>query len=269
MGEDKISDQNLSIDSKITLNNDAKMPRLGLGVYQIPPGKSTEQAVTWALHAGYRHIDTAKYYRNEQSVGKAIRASKIPRKDVWVTTKLWLTDQIGTEKAFETSLSKLGLDYTDLYLVHFPVPGLVKRTWKTMEKLYEGGKCKAIGVSNHNVAQMKDIMSVANVPIMVNQVRCSPFHFDREIYDFCQKEGIAFEAYSPLTQGKQLGNAFVQQIANHYGKTPAQILIRWALQKNMIVIPKSAHQERIVENADVYDFELSPRDMKVLDGLSE
>jgi len=238
-------------------------------VYQIPDGKPTQDAVTWALEAGYRHIDTAKFYRNEQSVGKAVRSSKIDRQDIWITTKIWPIDQLSVQRAFDTSLDKLDLDYIDLYLVHFPVPGFVKRTWKAMEAIYRSGKCRAIGVSNHSVQQMQDIMSIASIPIAVNQIRCSPFHFDRELYDFCVDQEIGFEAYSPLTQGRQLGNQTVQEIATHHQKSPAQVLIRWALQKNMIVIPKSSHQDRIAENADVYDFEISSAEMNILDGLAE
>jgi diketogulonate reductase-like aldo/keto reductase len=242
---------------------------LGFGVYQLSEGKETTDAVSWALEAGYRHIDTAKLYRNEKSVGKAIRDSGLKREEVFVTTKLWPTDQFLPMRAFETSLKKLNLEYIDLYLVHFPVPALVKRTWKQMEEIYATGKCRAIGVSNHSIQQMEDIMSASSAPIAVNQVKCSPFNFDKKLYNFCQKHDIAFEAYSPLTRGEFLGNPTVETIADHYQKSSAQVLIRWALQKNMVVIPKSAHKERIFENADVFDFEISKHEMNILDGLSE
>ncbi len=264
----KIATSDLNIGSWLKLKNGTSIPRLGLGVYQLKDGKPTEDAVKWALETGYRHIDTAKLYKNERSVGKAIRDSQIKREDVWVTTKLWPTDQFSPMRAFETSLSKLGLDYVDLYLVHFPVPGLVKRTWKAMEEIYATGKCRAIGVSNHSIQQMEDIKSIAEVPITVNQVRCSPFNFDKDLYGYCVKNEIAFEAYSPLTRGQYLDNQTVQEIAIHHQKSSAQVLIRWAIQKNMVVIPKSAHQQRIKENADIYDFEISPHEMEILDGLS-
>jgi diketogulonate reductase-like aldo/keto reductase len=255
------------IDSTITLNNKAKMPRLGLGVYQIPNGQATEDAVSWALQAGYRHIDTAKFYRNEASVGKAVRESGIPREQIWVTTKVWPIDFMHVEKAFETSLRKLGLEYIDLYLVHFPIPGLIKRIWGNMEAIYKSGQVKAIGVSNYNVQQLKDTLENASIPPSVNQMRCSVFGYNREVYELCQEQNIVFEAYSPLTRGKQLDNTEVAKIAKHYQKSAAQILLRWALQKNMVVIPKSQHQARIIENADIFDFVINDTDMQTLDNL--
>jgi diketogulonate reductase-like aldo/keto reductase len=258
----------LKIDSTITLNNEAKIPRLGFGVFQIPEGQQTIDAVTWALEAGYRHIDTAKLYKNEISVGEAVRASGIPRHNIWVTTKLWPTDLFHIEKAFETSLDKLGLDYIDLYLVHFPVPGATKRIWKKMEAIYKTGKVKAIGVSNYNAQQLRETLKNASVQPSVNQIRCSVFDYDKEVYELCQQEGVAFEAYSPLTRGKHLDSAEVAQIAAHYHKSVAQILLRWALQKNMVVIPKSQHQERIIENATIFDFVINETDMQALDMLS-
>jgi len=258
----------LRIDSTITLNNKTKMPRFGLGVYQIPPGQETSDAVSMALAAGYRHIDTAKYYRNEISVGEAIRASGIPREKLWVTTKLFPTDFLHVEKAFETSFAKLDIGYIDLYLVHFPVPGALKPIWKKMEAIYKTGKVKAIGVSNYSTDQLRATLDFATVAPSVNQVRCSVFDYDHEVYELCQQANIAFEAYSPLTQGTLLDNPDIAKIAAHYKKTNAQILLRWTLQKNMIVIPKSAHKERIEENANIFDFEISPEDMQFLDSLS-
>jgi methylglyoxal/glyoxal reductase len=258
----------LNIASTIKLSNGTAIPRLGLGVWQIPDGEPIVQAVTWALEAGYRHIDTAKIYRNEAGVGQAIRDSAIPREAIWVTTKLWSADQLNPMRAFEESRRRLGLDYVDLYLVHWPVPGLVKRTWKHMEAIYATGKCKAIGVSNHSISQLQDILSVATVPPAVNQVKCSPFDFDQDVYNFCQQNKIAVEAYSPLTRGQQLSNETLQAIARKYHKSAAQILIRWALQKDMIVIPKSSQQQHILENANVFDFEISAIDMATLDKLS-
>lgn len=258
----------LKIDSTITLNNKTKMPRLGLGVYGIPTGKATEQAVTWAIQAGYHHIDTAKFYKNEISVGKAVRESGVTRDKIWVTTKLFPIDYLHVEKAFETSLKKLGLDYIDLYLVHFPIPGLEKRVWKKMEAIYASGKVRAIGLSNYNVHQLQTTLDIAKIPPSVNQMRCSAFGYNKKVYELCQQQSIAYEAYSPLTRGKQLSNERLASIATHYHKSPAQILLRWALQKNMVIIPKSQHQNRIVENANIFDFVINEPNMKSLDAFS-
>ncbi len=258
----------LKIDSTITLNNKTKMPRLGFGVYEIPDGSATVEAVNWALEAGYRHIDTAKFYKNEASVGKAVRESGISREKIWVTTKLFPTDFFHVEQAFEASLNKLGLDYVDLYLVHFPIPGTTRKVWAKMEAIYKTGKARAIGVSNYNSHQLLDTLSIATIPPSVNQKRCSAFGYDKKAYELCQRENIIFEAYSPLTRGKRLSDVAVAKIAEHYDKSNAQILLRWALQMNMVIIPKSQHQNRIVENADIFDFEISKLDMQFLEGLS-
>ena len=255
-------------DSTITLNNKAKMPRLGFGVYGIPTGEATIQAVSWALQAGYRHIDTAKFYRNETAVGKAIHQSGIDRNKIWVTTKLFPTDYLRVEKAFETSLRKLKLDYIDLYLVHFPIPGLEKRVWRKLEAIYKTGKVRAIGVSNYNAKQLQTTLDFASIAPSVNQMRCSVFGYNKPVYDLCQSQDVAFEAYSPLTRGKRLNDVVISQIAEKYQKTSAQILLRWALQKNMIVIPKSQHKERIIQNADIFGFNITKVDMKILDAVS-
>lgn len=259
----------MNIDSTIDLNNGAKMPRLGFGVYQIPEGPLAVKTINWALKDGYRHIDTAKLYKNEVSVGQAVRQSGIARDKIWVTTKLWPTDIFHIERAFEESLKKLDLDYIDLYLVHFPVPGAIKRIWKRMESIYQTGQVKAIGVSNYNASQLRDTLDSASVRPSVNQMRCSVFGYNKKVYDLCQSENVVFEAYSPLTRGKQLADAKVINVAEHYQKSSAQILLRWALQKNMVVIPKSQHQKRIVENGDIFDFSISKADMVILDGLSK
>jgi len=258
----------LGIDSTYTLNNGTQMPRLGLGVYQTPSGPETEHAVAWALGHGYRHVDTAKLYRNEASVGAAIRDSGIAREDVWVTTKLWPTDLFHVQAAFERSLAALALDYVDLYLIHFPLPGRIKAMWRSMESIAASGLARAIGVSNFTPGQLASLLRGANVPPAVNQVRASVFGYNRATYELCQKEGVAFEAYSPLHRAKGLDDAVVAKLAATYDKSPAQVLLRWALQRNMIVIPKSTHESRIAENAALYDFEISEADMSALDALS-
>lgn len=260
---------NLKIDSSIKLNNGIQMPRLGFGVYQIPDGKPTIDAISWALKTGYRHIDTAKFYKNEKSVGEAIKASGIPRNKIWVTTKLWPVDFMRAEKAFQTSLDKLGLDYIDLYLIHFPIPGTTKKIWKKLESIYSSGLVRAIGVSNYSVDNLRDTLEIASIKPSVNQIKCSVFGYDKKVYDFCQKNNIAFEAYSPLTRGKKLDDHSISKMVNKYNKSPAQILLRWALQKDMIIIPKSQHRARIIENADIYDFTISLDDMQRLDILSD
>jgi diketogulonate reductase-like aldo/keto reductase len=259
----------VTLQSRSKLNNNAEIPLLGLGVWQIPNGKPTIDAVAWALETGYRHFDTAKIYGNEEGVGEGIRNSRISREEIWVTTKLWPTDQLHIRKAFETSLAKLGIGYIDLYLVHWPTPGLVTRTWKAMEELYQGGRCKAIGVSNHSISQLSAILRNANIPPAANQVKFSPFGFDQELLDFCNQHGIVIEAYSPLTRGARLQDNRLRTIAQKYQKSPTQILIRWALQKGTVVLPKSQNREHIKENAQVFDFAITAQDMDQLDRFAE
>jgi diketogulonate reductase-like aldo/keto reductase len=258
----------LAIQSVKQLNNGIQIPLLGLGVWQIPTGGSTKQAIDWALAAGYRHIDTAKFYNNEAEVGQAVRESTVSRQDIFVTTKLWGTDQLNAAGAFEASLERLGLDYVDLYLVHWPVPGLVTRTWKEMEKIYATGKAKAIGVSNHTAGQVKAILKVATVAPVVNQIKFSPFGYNEETVRFCQAHDIIIEAYSPLTRGKSLGDPRVAKVATAHGISPAQVMLRWALQKNVVILPKSSNQERIAQNANLFGFELTEEEMEILDELN-
>lgn len=245
------------------------MPLLGLGVYQIPSGQPTVQAVLWALEAGYRHIDTASFYGNEADVGVAIRASGIPRSEIFVTTKLWPTDYFRAEAACQSSLSKLGLDYLDLYLLHWPSPIGKKQAWSSLEKLHRDGTCRAIGVSNFTIAQIDALSKSSTVVPAVNQVEFSPFRFQKTLLDDCQSRGIQLEAYSPLTRGKRLLDPRITAIAESHGKSNAQVLIRWSLQHGLVVIPKSSSQKRIVENANVFDFVLSNTDMANLDALDE
>lgn len=260
----------LNIESKIKLNNGTQMPLLGFGTWQIPDGKNTYDAVLFALKSGYRHIDTAKFYGNEETVGKAIRDSGIPREEIFVTTKLWPTDAIRLEKAFNTSLKKLNIGYIDLYLIHWPVSGLVKKTWLRLEEVYKkSGKIKSIGVSNHSIKQLKCIMDIAKIKPVVNQVKCSPYNYDPAMHEFCVKNGIIMEAYSSLTHGNQLTDDKLTTIAEKYGKSSAQILLRWCIQKGIVTIPKSSHEKRIAENADIFDFEISDADIRKLDNFSK
>jgi diketogulonate reductase-like aldo/keto reductase len=259
----------LNIESKVKLNNGIEMPLFGLGTYQSPDGQIVYDAVRYALKFGYRHIDTAKYYGNEESVGRAIRDSGVPREQIFVTTKLWPTDAINAEKAFETSFNKLNIGYIDLYLIHWPVPGMIKKNWKNMEKLYENGKIKAIGVSNYSIQNLKSTLSVATIKPTVNQVKCSPYNYDQKLHAFCMENGIVMEAYSPLTRGKKLDDPRLIEIGKKYGVTTAQVLLRWCIQKGIPTIPKSVHDRRIAKNADIFDFELSEIDMQRLDNFRE
>jgi diketogulonate reductase-like aldo/keto reductase len=258
----------LSPTTRTPLNSGGTIPVLGLGVWQMARGTETEQAVDWALKEGYRHIDTAKLYRNEESVGKAVLDSGIPRADIFITTKLWPTDAFDVETAFEASLKKLGTGYIDLYLVHWPVPLLGSRVWKRLEALYDQKLARAIGVSNYTQSQIEELLQDANVPPAVNQIEFNPFAYERDLVEYCQEKGIVIEAYSPLTRGVRLDDETVAKIAMQHAKTPAQVMLRWALQKNVIIIPKSSNKERIKENSDVFDFELSEEEMRRIDSLS-
>jgi diketogulonate reductase-like aldo/keto reductase len=261
----------INIASTVTLNNGVEMPLLGLGVYQARTGREAENAVLWALEAGYRLIDTAMMYGNEDSVGKAIRKSGIPREEVFVTTKLWNTDHgyDRTLAACDTSLRNLGMDTVDLYLIHWPVHELSTETWMAMETLLKQGKARAIGVSNYAIHHLEELLSSANVVPAVNQVEFSPYLYQKDLLGYCNTHSIRLEAYSPLTRGRRLKEPNLVAIARKYGKTPAQVLIRWALQHEIVVIPKSVKRERIRENAAVFDFEIAPEDMARLDAFGQ
>jgi diketogulonate reductase-like aldo/keto reductase len=259
---------------RVRLNNGIEMPVLGLGVWQLRDGAEAENAVRWALDAGYRLIDTAKMYGNERSVGRAIRASGIPREEILVTTKIWPTDFFHPEAAFERSLAKLDIGTIDLYLIHHPVdfiPGfraLRRRVWQALEREVERKRVRAIGVSNYSIARIGEVLSGGAIPPAVNQVRFNPFDFKKELLAFCKAKNIAIESYSPLTRARRLHHPAIERIAAAHARTPAQVLIRWALQQGTIVIPKSSRRERIEENARVFDFELTPDEMATLDALS-
>ncbi|KEO83831.1 aldo/keto reductase [Tumebacillus flagellatus] len=259
-----------SLQDTTTLNNGVKMPWLGLGVWKVTEEGQVEKAVLSALEAGYRSIDTAAIYGNEEGVGRALRDSGIPRDQIFVTTKVWNSNQgyESTLAAFDESMQKLGLDYLDLYLIHWPVAGKYKDTWRALEKLYKDGKVRAIGVSNFHVHHLKDLLADAEAVPTVNQVEYHPLLSQEELRAFCREKKIQLEAWSPLMQGN-LDHEVITQLAQKYGKSPAQIVLRWDLQNEVVTIPKSVTPARIAENADVFDFELSPDDMAALNGLNE
>jgi diketogulonate reductase-like aldo/keto reductase len=281
------------INAKMKLSDGGAIPQLGLGVWQIAAGRKCEAAVLAAFEAGYRHIDTASFYGNEESVGAAIRASGIRREEIFVTTKLWNSDHASPERALETSLRKLKLDHVDLYLIHYPVPER-RQSWRTLERLQQEGKTRSIGVSNFTIRHLTELLAETETVPAVNQVEFHPYLYQRVLLDFCVARGIVIEAYSPLTQGKRLNDRKLVAVAKKYPKaspqpparrtklpfmpgifrddgtkSTAQILIRWALQHQLVVIPKSANPSRIRENADVFDFEITDEDMRLLDGFNE
>jgi methylglyoxal/glyoxal reductase len=261
----------LNLQSRAILNNGVEIPSLGLGVYQTPIGETTLRAVRYALKIGYRHIDTAWLYGNEADVGRAVRESAIRREDIFITTKVWDTDQgyDSTLTACERSLQRLGLLYVDLYLVHWPVRAKSKDTWKAMIQLLRDSKARAIGVSNYGVFDIQEILQNFDTVPSINQVEFHPFLYQEKLLQFCKNNDIQLEAYSPLTRAEKLNHATVKTIAQKYDKTAAQILIRWGLQHDLVVIPKSIHEKRIKENSEVFDFQLEEQDMKLLNSLNE
>ena len=261
-----------TLASRVRLNQGPEMPWVGLGVFQSDPGPTTERAVTWALEAGYRAIDTAAMYRNEADVGRAVRASGVPRAEVFVTTKLWFTDH-GYENALRAgrdSQERLGLGPIDLYLIHWPranSPQARLDSWRALEQLKEEGTCRAIGVSNYTIRHLEELRGHSSTTPAVNQVEYHPWVHDPELLAYVEGHGIRLEAYSPLTRGSRLDDPMVSAIGLHHGRSPAQVLIRWGLQHGIVEIPKSVHRERIVENAAVFDFVLSAQEMAELDAL--
>jgi 2,5-diketo-D-gluconate reductase A len=244
-----------------------QMPMLGLGVWQVPNGPECVNAVRWALELGYRHLDTAQAYGNEESVGQALRDSGVPRDEVFITTKFYPAHEDPAAEA-EQSLKRLGVDHVDLYIVHWPQAGPTW-AWPGMERARELGYSRSIGVSNFSVSELEQVMTVASSAPVVNQVQFSPFKYRRALLEACQQHAAALEAYSPLGTGRHLSHETVDQIAERAGRTPAQVLLRWCLQHDLPVIPKSTHRERIEENAQIFDFTLSAEDMAELDALDE
>ncbi|MEW5551540.1 aldo/keto reductase [Peribacillus frigoritolerans] len=264
-----------NLQDTTTLHNGVKMPWFGLGVFKVEEGPELVNAVKVAIKHGYRSIDTAAIYENEEGVGQGIRdglkEAGISREDLFVTSKVWNAD-LGYEStiaAYEKSLQKLGLEYLDLYLIHWPVEGKYKEAWRALETLYKEGKVKAIGVSNFQIHHLKDLMEDAEVKPMVNQVECHPRLTQKEVQAFCKEQGIQLEAWSPLMQGELLDNEVIQAIATKHGKSVAQVILRWDLQNGIVTIPKSTKEHRIVENSTVFDFELTEEEMNQIDGLNQ
>ncbi|HMV26367.1 MAG TPA: aldo/keto reductase [bacterium] len=265
-----MNNMSLNIHSTLRLYNDVNIPCLGLGVWRTGPGDETRKAVDFALRSGYRHIDTAHFYKNEKDVGVALKQSGLDRKNVFITTKLW-NDDHGYDRAlraFHESLSLLNLTYVDLYLIHYPVSGKRSESWKALEKLYEEGLCRAIGVSNYTQRHLDELLQSARIKPMVNQVEFHPWLYQNELLNFCKTNGIVLEAYSPLTKGQKINAPELSKIAAVYQRSPVQILIRWALQHGIVVLPKSAQPARITENASVFDFNITDQDMARLDAFN-
>ena len=252
-------------DRMRVLSDGSRIPLLGLGVWQAPNGPECVNAVRWALEAGYRHIDTAQAYGNEESVGRALRQSGVPREEVFLTTKFYPR---GGDPAAEAarSLERLGVDRLDLYVVHWPEGGATQ-AWRGMEQALELGYARSIGVSNYSVDEVDEVLAIASSRPVLNQVQFSPFEYRRGLLEACDERGVALEAYSPLGTGRHLADPRVGEIAERLGRTPAQVLLRWCLQRGTIVIPKSTHRERIVANAQIFDFELTDDDLRTLNGL--
>lgn len=252
------------------LNNGVEMPYFGLGVYLSKDGNEVINAVKTAIDHGYRHIDTAAIYNNEVGVGEGIKSSSVDRKEIFLVSKVWNSDQgyDSTLRAFDASLERLGTDYLDLYLIHWPKEKS-KETWRAMERLYNEKRVRAIGISNFLKHHVEDLLEAAEVVPMVNQMEFHPYLVQQELVDFCQSKGIQYEAWSPLMQGHVFDLDIMKQLAKKYSKTIAQVVLRWDLQKGVVTIPKSSKKERIIANADVFDFELSDEDMQLLDGLNQ
>ena len=258
-----------SINDFTILKNGVKMPWFGLGTWQVEDGNEVINSVRWAIQNGYRLIDTAAAYYNEAGVGKAIKESGVQRAELFITTKVWNSDQgyDSTLRAFELSRKKLGLEYIDLYLIHWPVKGKYRETWRAFEKIYKDGRVRAIGVSNFHVNHLKDVLTGADITPMVNQVEFHPLLNQNELRVFCKEKGIQFEAWSPLMQG-HFNNPILSDIGGKYGKTPAQAVLRWDLQHEVVTIPKSIHEKWIKENKEIFDFELSKEDMAKIDEIN-
>jgi diketogulonate reductase-like aldo/keto reductase len=252
-----------------TLNNGVKMPYFGLGVYACNDGREVIDAVTWALDVGYRHIDSAALYGNEKGVGKAVNNFNIPREEVFVVSKVWNDDQgyENTLRAFDVSMNKLKLDYLDLYLIHWPVKDKYVETWRALERLYKEGRVRAIGISNFLVRHIETVLKEAEIVPMVNQMEFHPYLIQQRLVDYCKSKGIQYEGWSPLMRGMVFDIDLFKQLSKKYDKSIAQVVLRWNLQKGVVAIPKSSRMERIIHNAQIFDFMITDDDMKRIDRL--
>ncbi|MEM0129449.1 MAG: aldo/keto reductase [Thermoplasmata archaeon] len=260
--------------ARLPLSGGTVIPQLGFGVFQVPPGAPTRQSVAWALQGGYRHVDTAAMYQNEADVGEAIRASGIPREEIFVTTKMWYTEHgfDSAQAAARASLRRLGLPSVDLYLIHWPrapSPALRLDSWRALLALRGAGLCRAVGVANYTVRHLEEIRAAGLPMPEVDQIELHPFVFDPGLADYARRHRIVLEAWAPLTRGRRLDEPVVRTIAARHGRTPAQILLRWGIEHGFVVLPKSVHRERIEENARIFDFSLPAPDMAALDRLAD
>jgi diketogulonate reductase-like aldo/keto reductase len=261
----------MNIQSTKKMNDGREIPILGFGTYKIKSGDDTYEAALHALKTGYRHIDTAAMYGNEAGVGRAVRSCGIPRDQIFVTTKVWNSDQgyDRTLRAFDESMRKLALDYVDMYLIHWPVTEHRSETWKALKNIYKDGRARSIGVSNYTIKHLEELAdNFGDVPA-VNQVEFNPFLYQRDLLHYCKTHDIVLEAYSPLVRARRFDDKRLANMAEKYGKSPAQMLIRWCLERDTVPLPKSSHKDRIEQNADVFDFSIEQEDLKKMDDFNE
>lgn len=253
------------------LHNGVKLPWLGFGVFRIPQNEDGVQMLHWAFDAGYRSIDTAMVYFNEETVGKAVKQSTLKREDLFITTKVWNRDQgyESTLAAFDASLKRLQLDYLDMYLIHWPEKGKFQDTWRALEQLYKDGRVRAIGVCNFLVHHLDELLPDVEIVPMVNQVEFHPRLQSPELHSYCKQHNIQLEAWAPIMKGQVVDILELQVLAKKYGKTPVQVTLNWLIQRNVVAIPKSSQRERIFENIAIFDFELTPEELRVVDGLNQ